>query len=271
MKFRNLIIVFILLSNFSDAYSSQKKYISSIAGLNLRENKDVASKVISTIPFGKEISILQEDEEEIFLSDRYGKWLKVEYFGKTGWLFSGFLCDFDPTPLIKLVSDFYREQYRADKFFSKHSDYTHFSNKDVKIERILENYIVLRIPITPQDTFDISSGNVIWKYDVNEKRFFEIYNIGHANKMFLFYLDDDKRPDLIIQDGCCCDAFYHYIIDLEKGEKKSLGIRCDDEKSKVSIGHCDSTEILCRNFKEKLNYHYKYNCTKELFELYKKD
>ena len=165
------LILFLLLVNVTheeEIIETGDKYIAAKSGLNLRSGLNKSSKVIITIPFGAMVTVEKSEGGEIFLDGGYGKWVNVKFGNKTGWVFSGFLCDFEPNAAIKVVADFYRDKYRKDKL-SDHSDYyygllANFKDNEASIKNIINNYIVLEIPVTYADGF-LFSGNIILSAD----------------------------------------------------------------------------------------------------------
>jgi hypothetical protein len=76
-----------LFAGTADSY-----HVCTKAGLRMRETADQKGKQIALIPDGAKITFLEEQGDDITISDRKGKWSKVEWNGKTGWVFGGFLC-----------------------------------------------------------------------------------------------------------------------------------------------------------------------------------
>ncbi|EMM84165.1 SH3 domain protein [Leptospira interrogans str. 2006001854] len=80
-----------------ESYPSKKESlkgyfsVNADGGLRLRENPNIQSKVILTIPESKIVNILEEVGEIETNDDKKGKWVKVEYGRTTGYVFSPFL------------------------------------------------------------------------------------------------------------------------------------------------------------------------------------
>lgn len=253
--------------NFAESQTSNNKYISTKAGLRLRTSPDKSSKVMTTLKFGELVSVQKEEGNKTFMDGRYGKWVNIKAGNKTGWVFSGFLCDFKPDAAIKQVADFYRNKYSQYKYHSQEQrdEFTKFKDNKVSIITIFDNYINLEIP-TGSNSGDISSGNVIWKYDVNLKQFSEVYNVHEQQHLDLFYIDNDEYPDLI-------SNYYEetmILLGSENGFKEKFKTDCDEEYYKMTPGQCENMILVCRKHssddKNKVNYHYKFNCTKKNIE-----
>ena len=65
--------------------------ITSRNGLNLRLEPSVKSRKILTIPYGSMLPVKEVNKQFETIQKRNGYWLKTEYTGKTGWVFSGFV------------------------------------------------------------------------------------------------------------------------------------------------------------------------------------
>ena len=252
--------------------ASGEKCIAAKSGLNLRSSPNKSSKVISLILFGAKVTINKSEGDEIFLDGRYGKWVNVKHGNKTGWLFSGFLCDFKPDIVIKYVADFYRDQYRKHKWYSENKEYTHFKDSKVSIKYIIDNYIVLGIPTGH------GIGNFVWKYDGEKKLLFEAFNIGLGlfNSTYLFYLDDDRYPDLVVIHGCCSGLDMDILLGSEDGfiEMKILSTPCYGY-SYIVEGSCKDMVFACQlvhDFDQPTEYctmaYMRFNCKKKEFEGY---
>ena len=80
--------------------------IVSKGGTPLRDKPKLAGKKLINIPEEVIGEVLEETKEREAIETRIGNWLKVEYNGKTGWIFSGFTIvkedkeDFLPLTLI---------------------------------------------------------------------------------------------------------------------------------------------------------------------------
>lgn len=253
--------------NFAESQTSNNKYISTKAGLRLRTNPEKSSQVVTTLKYGELVSIQKEEVNEIYMDGRYGKWVNVKAGNKTGWVFSGFLCNFKPDAAIKQVADFYRNKYSKYNYHSteQRDEFTKFKDNKVSIITILDNYINLEIP-TGSNSGDISTGNVIWKYDMNLKQFSEIYNVHEQQHLDLFYIDNDEYPDLI-------SNYYEETVILlgsENGFKEKFKTDCNEDYYKMTPGQCENMLFVCRknssDDKNKVNYHYKFNCTKKIID-----
>lgn len=264
-------------------------FVSSNSGSVLRSAPDVNSNSITTLPYMTKVHVIKQSDEQIFLSERFGKWINVKTDKNEGWLFSGFLCEFQPDSIIKVAAEFYRTQYRNNKYFSKYDEYINFKDNQVKIINIIDKYITLEIPVTSRTDITIEKGNVIWKFDPTNNKFFEVFNIGHSNNTTLLYLNEDNFPDLIVEDGCCSSPDVHIYLGSEKEFSNVYELKEDcnsDEYYNLKLGNCDNMTFECSNIssktvtvrvnatdvpideKSEVLRHYKFNCSNKKIEMY---
>ena len=265
--FVGLVLFFLLNEIFEEeVIDSKDKYIAAKSGLNLRANPGKSSKIISAIPFGEKVTIDKSDGEEIFLDGRYGKWVNVKHDNKTGWLFSGFLCEFKPDSIIKYLADLYRSFNTPCPRY----ECTHYEVDDISIEDIIDNYIVLVIPFTDCDG-DESLG-VVWRYDSKQKKFFEAYNYDYHNIPHILYLDKDKYPDLVVKHGWDGMSGIDVLLGSKKGFKKifTWWDNCGVSPSSFFMGSCGDLEFSCRSYNNKKNLmthkYFRFNCDKRKIE-----
>jgi hypothetical protein len=67
------------------------RYVGAKSGLMMREKPDVKGKTITLIPEGEELVLIEEKSEKINIAGKKGKWSKIKWKDKTGWVFGGFL------------------------------------------------------------------------------------------------------------------------------------------------------------------------------------
>ena len=68
-------------------------YVEANGGLRMRAAANTSAAKVVTIPNGSQVIVLEESGEEIQLSGKSGKWAKVKFVDKEGWVFGGFLSD----------------------------------------------------------------------------------------------------------------------------------------------------------------------------------
>ena len=72
------------------------RYVAVKDGLNMREEPSPTGRKMLTIPYRQEVQKLEEKPESFTIDKTEGKWTKVTWQGKTGWVFGGFLSATPP-------------------------------------------------------------------------------------------------------------------------------------------------------------------------------
>jgi len=75
------------------AYTENLRFVAAKAGLRMRETPGRDGKVIVNIPFNSQVQVVEEKDDEEEISGTRGKWVRITWSGKSGWIFSGFLSD----------------------------------------------------------------------------------------------------------------------------------------------------------------------------------
>ncbi len=76
--------------------AAESRWITAEKGLRMREAPSETAKIIILIPHGSEISFLEEQGREMTIGGAKGKWTKVSWQGREGWVFGGFLSTSPP-------------------------------------------------------------------------------------------------------------------------------------------------------------------------------
>jgi hypothetical protein len=107
-QFRNIILIlfisgctlFILgYTTATAGDSSQKKTVTTKAGLNVRDKADASGKKIGMVPFGETVEITETSPGEVTISGKTGHWVKIKWKKINGWAFDAFLGEGD-SPLL---------------------------------------------------------------------------------------------------------------------------------------------------------------------------
>ncbi len=79
-------------TSLTDDSSNEKlRYVASKSGLRMRDAPDISANKIDVIPNREKVELLEETGEAVTISGATGKWSKVKWKDKTGWVFGGFL------------------------------------------------------------------------------------------------------------------------------------------------------------------------------------
>ncbi len=74
--------------------------VLSVSGINLRQEPTTTSKVLVLVPYGAKLTIEEVTDRSQDVDNFRGRFVKVTYKGKTGYLFAGFLSSL-PAPDLK--------------------------------------------------------------------------------------------------------------------------------------------------------------------------
>jgi hypothetical protein len=104
-----LSFLIIFLSNILPAEPAFKpdpncRFVTA-AGLKFREKPDLNSKTIQIIPQGKIITVIETKKEKQTITGVEGRWAKARYRWEEGWVFDGFLSDFNINKKDKQLND----------------------------------------------------------------------------------------------------------------------------------------------------------------------
>lgn len=202
MKSIYFIIIIIV---FSFTISCKKHYdpmfVVSTDGIMLREKAEQTSNSIAKIPFGEKVNIISQTTQELFIDGEYGKWIEIEWSGKRGWSFSGFLRDYDIVSLKDHIAKYYNDYYKSNKAKDDLADnnledypklFNHKSS-DIGIESIKGNFIVFSYLFPSKFVAgDYWRNSAIWIYENKSLKQFLDY------PAILLYLNNDKYVDAMI-------------------------------------------------------------------------
>jgi uncharacterized protein YgiM (DUF1202 family) len=95
-KIRYTVITFLVFVSFlfvinCQANTDDIRWVTADVGLNMRAAPDLKAEKIGLIPYGEKVKLIEETGDRITISGATGKWSKVQWKGKTGWVFGGFL------------------------------------------------------------------------------------------------------------------------------------------------------------------------------------
>jgi uncharacterized protein YgiM (DUF1202 family) len=80
-----------LIINSQDIIN-EPRWVTADVGLNMRDAPNLNAKKIGLIPYGEQVLLVEETGNRITISGATGKWSKITWKGKTGWVFGGFLA-----------------------------------------------------------------------------------------------------------------------------------------------------------------------------------
>lgn len=101
------VLIATYLAFFSSLLVAQEKafrvgetaIVFALNGLKLRENPTAKSDSLTILPYGAKAKVVDITYETFVIEHRLGRWVKVNYKDKTGYLFTGYLTNL-PLPKI---------------------------------------------------------------------------------------------------------------------------------------------------------------------------
>lgn len=85
-------------------------YILAKSGLNLRAEANTSSKVLTTVAYGEEVTVLSGYEGNITIDGMNGNWAKVKYKGSVGFLVSLYLTPHKaPVGAVESLDDYFNQ------------------------------------------------------------------------------------------------------------------------------------------------------------------
>ena len=158
-KFLLLFLLFLQATSFTDDKKQTQKidktFVWSVKGLALREQPGISAKRIINIPYGQSVTIISNDEPSVTMSSKIdgflssykleGKWVKILYNEKEGYVFNGFLSTMPPFNIsVESAEDYLKRIYgvvRVRKVKGKdglEKTTTTYKNGNVSIETIYD-------------------------------------------------------------------------------------------------------------------------------------
>lgn len=93
-KLRILILFLYLLGILTTVFSksmNEIRYVKPRSGLRLRKKSNTKGKMITLMPYGAKVRILDKSGKIVILQGKRGKWIKVVYKKLIGWTFNAYL------------------------------------------------------------------------------------------------------------------------------------------------------------------------------------
>jgi uncharacterized protein YgiM (DUF1202 family) len=90
------VLVFLLLINTTNLTFAEEKgyesyYVISLAGLNMRSEPSINSKIVQKIQYQKEVAFIERTNNEWFIENTTSKWVKISVDDRTGYVLEIYL------------------------------------------------------------------------------------------------------------------------------------------------------------------------------------
>ncbi len=258
---------------YSDNLHSQDKYeyACAINGLLLRDKPNQSGNIITKIPFGSKIIIKDIDNNIISINNELGSWKYISWGINEGWVFGGYLRNYDINEIKKVSSDYFRNYFK-NKYSSESEDWKNYhkyvwtqTEKDIKIVDYIGNIYIIQYYAPDKLTQGIEKDKSIWIYHNKSWKLI----ISSAHTCYLLYLNSDNYPDIITMSGCCVTNDTNVFLGQSDGNL--LKVQFLDLQGEVKFtnkGRCSDIKIkhfntLAKNDSDYDEYYF--NCMKNKF------
>ena len=260
------------------AHVVRDRYVVSLNGIIVKSEPNEASNTITSIPFGMKVKSTKSIGEECTIANEKGKWEYIEYNDKKGWVFGGFLRDYNPSDIQKVAAEYYNEQY--NKWYGKEQleNFPRLFNqkeRDIKIRDINGDYFIIHHYIPSKHGIKTYwSKAAIWKWDTNFKELIDIGSDGvlYSSHSKFVQLNNDEYIDAInvIQLG---DGMYtiQVLYGNKNGFQEVYASKDDFHGGNIrfiKLGSCNNTMFAYSTSNEggPINYYYHFDCTMKQFK-----
>lgn len=108
MNLRRFIIFLLAMTVTASTLSALKltdktRFVIADVGLRMRDAPELGANKLGVIPFNQPVTLLEESGEEQTIAGATGRWSKVDWKGKVGWVFGGFLAKEFVMPQIDVI------------------------------------------------------------------------------------------------------------------------------------------------------------------------
>ncbi len=193
------------------------RYINEVKGTDIKDRPDAAGRMIIKINFGMKVNLIEEQGDLIFFRGTWGKWSKIKYGEQIGWIFGGYLSEFDILPLKKTAAERYNAKY-MDLKTSEDIDaetkrkLTARKESDIKIKAVMGNLAVVVTWGREHSIGDPAGMEEFYLWTFTDGKWDEYFYTGTGSgsgakffvsgyKMELFYLNNDCYPDVTLYHG----------------------------------------------------------------------
>lgn len=111
--FYRLLMISILIIASQNGMAKESKYFT-IANINLRISPNINSKSILMIPKATVINVIGEEKKKEKIDVFNKPWYKVIFSNKTGWVYGGYIIEYDGQDLMEFVKRYEFIRYFKD-------------------------------------------------------------------------------------------------------------------------------------------------------------
>ncbi|MDP6907861.1 MAG: SH3 domain-containing protein [Flavobacteriales bacterium] len=96
---KKLLVILIAACTMQTAAQDNPKYLNVLAtnGLNMRSKPETNARIITKVPFGKRVEVMEKTKAALQLGWIKDHWYRVQFRGREGYIFGGYLSEL-PAP-----------------------------------------------------------------------------------------------------------------------------------------------------------------------------
>lgn len=193
---------------------AQFLYVNAPSGVRLRETPDLQGKVLGTVPYSAQIEVVKKGviaSKSYTIEGKKGKFIKVKYNKKEGYVFDALLLDYSPKPLeVKIYA-------------------IAVSGLRLRDKPDANSAVLATIPFGDSLNSDGTLGSVWEKKEQSPKEVFEVDGVegffqkvkykGKKGYVFSGFVAEyykpaiEKKPYLILEEGWSCGNIPYNLSD----------------------------------------------------------
>jgi uncharacterized protein YraI len=242
MKIKISLLFFIIIANslFSQDINNTL-YVNASKGLNLRMEPKPNGKVLTIIPNGEKVLVVEVKNEKITINNISGSWVKIKWNNLNGWVFNGFLSttENDSSSLIQHIKDV------APKMSS---DVAIIKADTAKVVDLYKGYYtVTYVTDFPGSRMDPSLDTFsVWIKQNNSWAKLYSRDTWGFIKLLVRDINNDSIPDLICWEGGCCSSAA--MIKIYLGKKDFTFEKNAVKRNKADSDYLNESEYKDEDF-----------------------
>jgi uncharacterized protein YgiM (DUF1202 family) len=227
---KKLLVILVTVIGFNAMAQDNPSHLNVLAvnGLNVRSQPESKSRVVTKVPYGKQVEIIEKTDNELQLGWVKDNWYKIRFRGREGYIFGGYLSKLNapvnsekPRLLSDLLPMYCSSAFKMDsepiisKEASRSGDTLYHTllrfNQGAELE--LERYgnretATLLLPNSIQETYVLLEA-LLKESDnsqlLEELRFIKgkdgtLSRISHADGSVLIKALSSERTELVMTD-----------------------------------------------------------------------
>lgn len=228
------------------------RWVTEKQGLRLRESPEQTGKIIAVIPCAAKVEVLSEKGETLTIAGSTGKWTEVNWSGRKGWVFGGFLGNAEPCvsaggdrDLIAAAERYHEKFVKQPSLGYSPDQLNKLMKSCIRVAAKSGNFAIIETGIWTEEQ-RIAETNSLWvKAAEGWKVVVEVTSDKFSQSINLLHLNNDDLIDAVVTGGGGDWSGYAFYLgksaqSMEKIDSISLMI---GSASDVALGRCEKTSI----------------------------